>query len=173
MFSRLSYFDKNLFIRRVIFACLIVLFFLIQSSAWNDGIFGIRIFWLIPLSVSIAMFERETSGMLFALLAGALWDASSVYYGFNAVFLTVIGFVCGTLISNLMRNNLSTALLMTFVSSFLYSFIYWLISYVFAGTGGTARALFSVYLPSSLLTVLVVPVTYFIVLAIVKKFRAK
>lgn len=172
MFSRLSYFDKKAFIRRVIFALLILACFLLQSSFGLKGIFGARVFWLIPAAVSIAMFEREVSGMLFALFAGALWDSVSVHYSFNAVFFTLVGFTCGMLISHLMRNNLSSALLMTSGATVLYSFIYWLGAYVFSGTGGAGKALLVFFIPSGFLTILVTPPMYFLVRAIVKRFRS-
>ena len=170
MFSRLSYFDKRALVRRILYGGLILLLALLQNSCGLDGIFGVRVFWLLPAAVCIAMFEREISGMFFALFAGALWDLASPYYGMNAIFFTLVGFICGSLIANLMRSNLSTALLLSGVATLLYTLLYWSIAYGIGGVNAL-RALLTFYLPSFLLTTAVTPLVYWGIRAIAKRFR--
>ena len=80
-----------LIVRRLIFVAMIVLINIIQNTAgFFFEPFGLRAFMLIPLVVTIGMFERSYAGALLGVLAGALWDSFSVSWdGYNALFLMI------------------------------------------------------------------------------------
>ncbi len=162
---RLSIENKNIYIRRAVFAVLVLFTASIQNT---DGlfpeIFGVRAMLLIPAVVCISMHERDIPGIFFGLFAGLLWDAFSAgQHNFNAIMLTTIGFICGALIGSIVRNNLVTALLFTSTAVFVYNTVYWLTAYLFHFYAGSFRVYFAFYLPSCIYTIAVMPAFYFLV----------
>ena len=128
----------------------------------------------VPLVISIGMFERETYGMLFGLMSGALLDAfSSQSVCYHSIMLTLAGFVSGVLVTRLLRNNLKTCLLMCTIFLFVYNSLYYLIFYYKASAGAADYVYFDTYLPSVIYTSFFIPVFYWILRAIVKKFRTE
>ena len=91
---------KRLIIRRVIFAVLLIFCAVIQNT---PGLlpepFGAHQLAVTVMVVCIAMFERETAGMLLGLLAGVVLDVTGGTQGINAILLTVVGLVCGMLVN--------------------------------------------------------------------------
>ena len=157
--------NKPKYIRWAIFSALLVLSVLLQNSVGGLlEFFGVRVFLCIPFCVAIAMFEREVPAAIFGAVAGALWDVSSGADGFNTIILMALCAVSSLLISHLMRNNFITALVLGAGSIVAYEFIY--IAVRFWGAGNPIRQMFSFYLPSLIITVVFVPVCYFIVKSI-------
>ncbi len=158
--------DKNLLRRRGLLMLMLLLTALFQNT---DGLtltlFGARAFLLIPAAVFAGMFERSLFGAALGAFAGALWDISSAYDGFNAVFLCIAAFVGGLLISRIMRDGILTALTLAAFFTALYIVLYVLIFFVFAGVRRTG-VLFGFYLPSFLYTAAVSPLQYFILKAV-------
>lgn len=165
--------NKALYLRRLIFGAVILITALLQNTeGFFPSFFGAEAFLLIPTCVCIAMFEREISGLFFGLFAGALWDMCALNsWGYNAIVLTIIAFACGALIKYIMRNNLVTAFLLCGCSVFLYSLLVWLTVFIFNGYSSAVRVLFTFYLPSTLYTLIFLPIYYFLVRFISKKFR--
>lgn len=157
-------------IRRIIFAVLIVLAVLLQNSAGGlTEIFGARIFIVIPLCVSVAMFEREVAAALFGAFAGVLCDVSGGADGFNAFVLTVLCAVCSLFVSRIMRNNVLSALVLGSATVALYEIIY--IAVRIIAVGNPLRQIFTFYIPSFLLTVLFIPLCYVITKEIYSRHR--
>ena len=86
------------------------------------------------------------------------------------VFLTAVGFLCGTLINTIMRNNVVTAFILSSVSAILYNVCYWLFHYIFGGLDKAAYMLLRYYLPSIAYTVVFVPLIFIAVRAVEKRF---
>ena len=161
--------------RRAVIAAVVLLTFLLENT---QGLFphpwGIPAMLSVPLVISIGMFERETYGMLFGLMSGALLDAfSSQSVCYHSIMLTLAGFVSGVLVTRLLRNNLKTCLLMCTVFLFVYNSLYYLIFYYKASAGAADYVYFDTYLPSVIYTSFFIPVFYWILRAIVKKFRTE
>ena len=162
--------NKPKYIRWAIFASLLIGSVLLQNSVGGFlELFGARVLLCVPLCVAIAMFEREVPAAIFGAAAGALWDVSSGVDGFNTIVLMVLCAICSLLISHLMRNNLVTALVLGAGGITAYEIIY--IAVRFWGAGSPIRQIFTFYLPSLLLTVLFVPVCYFIIDSIYKNHK--
>lgn len=163
--------NKNSLIKRTIYVFTIVLLCLAQNTAgFFPEAFGARAFLLVPAIVCIAMFEKETAGMLFGLFAGLLWDVFASGGTFNAIFLTAVGFLCGILVSNLVRNNIITASIFSAISILFYSTIYWLIKILPSATESAVQIFISFYLPSALYTFLLFPFIYLFVRYISRVF---
>ncbi len=157
--------NKKTYIRKACYAAGLVVVALLQNTeGLLPSFFGIRAFVLIPALVSIAMFERELSGMFFGVFAGLLWDVSSASGGhFQAIMMTAIGFICGSLITYLMRNNLITGILLSAGSLVVHSLLCWLKDYIFSGNFDGAYKLLTFYIPSCIYTMLFFPLFYFLV----------
>ncbi len=115
------------------------------------------------------MFEREVPAAIFGALAGALWDVSSGVDGFNTIILMLLCAVCSLLISHLMRNNLVTALVLGAGSVVAYEIVY--VAVRFWGAGSPIRQIFTFYMPSLIITVILVPVCYYIIKNIYHHYR--
>ena len=145
---------------------------LIQNSA--GGASGIGVFLLVPLSVSIAMFEHEFSGMLYGLLCGILWDLSSaIPDGIYALYFTVFACLAGLLTHYLLRNTLISA----FVLNISGTLGVCILNFIFNCLAKDATDIWNTikffYIPSFLLTVAVIPFFYFPVRFLEKKIRTK
>ena len=127
---------KRLIIRRVIFAVLLIFCAVIQNT---PGLlpepFGAHQLAVTVMVVCIAMFERETAGMLLGLLAVVL-DVTGGTQGINAILLTVVGLVCGMLVNNMIRNNIVTALIFSALALLVHTFVYWIVFVAAAGVHG-------------------------------------
>lgn len=165
--------DKKTVERRVILASLLLLTFLFQNTGGLfPAPFGIHAMLLVPLTVCIAMFEREFAGIFYGLAAGVMLDAfSSQSVVLNSLFFTVIGFGAGSLITYLMRNNLLCATIMTSVSSFIYTALLYFIYIDFTAIDRPFLVFLKYYFASAIYTVILTPVYYFLVRAISKQFK--
>lgn len=177
---RLSMENKNTYIRRAVFAGLILFTALLQNTkGLFPEIFGVRAMLLIPAVVCVSMYERDIPGIFFGLFAGMLWDTVSAGpHNFSALILTATGFICGALVGSVMRNNLVTALLLTSAAVLVYNTFYWLTVYVlnydrgeWVIVEGAFRAYYAFYLPSCVYTAVLIPAFYFLVRAVKNKFR--
>lgn len=164
--------SKNIYIRRLCLAAGVLVVALLQNT---DGllpsVFGFRAMPLIPAVVCIAMFERELPGMFFGVFAGLLWDCVSPVGGnLYAILLAIFAFTCGALITHLMRNNILTALLLSGSASVLHMLLFFLKEYIFSGRFDGAYKLLTFYIPSLIYTMIFVPILYFPIMALEKKF---
>lgn len=157
--------------RRICLALILLPVSVIQNTdGFFPQFFGVRALLLIPFVVCISMFERDICGMLLGLFAGALWDTVASGGSFNALYLTAIGFLCGTLINTIMRNNVVTAFILSTIATVIYNIGYWLFNYILGGLDNAAYMLLRYYLPSILYTVVLVPLIFIIVRSVEKKF---
>lgn len=162
--------NKPKYIRWAIFGALLILSVLLQNSVGGLlEFFGARVLLTIPLCIAVAMFEREVAAAIFGALAGAFWDVSSGVDGFNTIVLMILCAVSSLLISHFMRNNLVTALVLGAGSVAAYEIIY--VAVRFWGAGNPVRQIFTFYLPSLIITVVFLPVCYFIVRFIYNNYK--
>ncbi len=156
--------NKPKYIRYAIYVALIVLATLLQNSNIAlPEIFGARAFLLLPLSISIAMHEREIPAAVFGAISGTFWDTSSGIEGFNALVIMAMCAVCSILISHLMQNNIVTALVLNGSAIALYELLYVIVTSGFGGAGNPFRQIVLFYLPSLIYTALFIPVFFYVV----------
>ncbi len=156
--------NKPKIIRYAIYAVVLVITALLQNSrgAFPD-IFGARAFVVLPLCVAIAMHEREIAAAVFGAVAGILLDICTANDGFNSVVLMLLCAVCSLLISHFMQNNVVTSLVLAAGTVTAYNILYVIVNLVLAGGGSPFKQLLLFYLPSTVYTMLFVPVYYFMV----------
>lgn len=162
---------KILLIRRLIFALLILITHIFQNSrGFVPTIFGARAFLLIPVVVCIAMFEREMTGAMLGLFAGALWDSvSGVGDGYDTLFLMLIGAICGFLINVLMRNHLLTAIILNSCCCLAFAGAYCVFFIMAQGVDSAGCLFLRYYLPSCVYTIMFTPFYYLLVRAIMRR----
>ncbi len=161
--------NKPKYIRWAIFALLVMGACVLQNSSGSLlEIFGARVFLLIPVCVSVAMFEREVPSAIIGAFAGVLWDVSSGADGYNTLVVMLLSAGVSLLISHLMRNNILTALVLGAGATFVYEFIY-IIRIAFSGN--PIYRILTFYFPSLILTVVFMPLCYFIVKTIYSSFK--
>ncbi len=159
-------------LRRTSLIPIVICTALLQNN--SDSSSGIGVFLLIPLSVSIAMFEHEFSGMLYGLLCGALWDLSSaIPDGIYALYFTVFACIAGLLTHYILRNTLISALVLNIFGTIgvcILNFIFNCLAKDAADIWNTVKFF---YIPSFILTVAVIPFIYFPIRFLERKIRTK
>ena len=161
---------RLIYIRRALLAVLIVFTAVFQHI---DGavpkLFGVPAMLLIPLVVSVAMFERSMTGLMFGAFAGLLWDFAVVRGdGYFSVVLATVGFFTGTAVTYFVRNNIYSATLLASISVYICNVGYWLLFIMRKGYEGAFGVLWSYYLPSAIYTVAFIFLYYYLVKYIVK-----
>ena len=161
----------RLFVRRLLFALIIVVAATFQSTkGFVPQIKEVSAFILIPLVVCIASFEKSVPSLFFGAFAGIMWDMYSITAdGFFTVVLTAVGFLTAMVILFYMRNNIMTALLLSFVSTFFCNTLYWLNFIFFRSYTSPVYIYLRYYLPSCFYTVIFTFVFYYTVKFIYEK----
>ena len=164
--------NKPKIMRRGIFFLLVLFAGVLQISDVLPTLFGLQFLPLLPLTVVLGMFERETYGLYYGLLAGIIWDMNvGPGDGFNAFFFSLVGFSCGLLMTYLMMNNLITATILGTLWTLIYFFVTWLVFVVSKCADGSLGVLMADYLPTALLNIIMIPLYYYAVRSIMKPFR--
>lgn len=162
---------KKIIGRYAVLALGILLLSVLQNTdGYFPELFGARAVLLIPVTVSIAMFERDIGGMFFGLFAGALWDVSASGNNFYAIYLVIVGFICGSLINNVLRNNIITASLLSCFWLLLFFAGYWFVHYVLGGLDMAFHMLVRYYLPAYLYSAVLSPLIFLGVRAVETAF---
>ncbi len=158
--------------RRSCFFLVVIAVGILQISDVLPTFFGVRFLPLLPLTVVLGMFERETYGLYYGLLSGIIWDMNiGSGDGFNAFFFALVGFTCGLLMTYLMMNNLITASILCASWSLIYFLVSWVVFVAAKGVDGSFSVLLSSYLPAALLNIVTLPFYYYTVRAVMKKFK--
>lgn len=155
---------KVIFRRLVCF--LLIVFTAAVQSTWGAKITvgSARALLLIPLVVAVSMHEKSIPSMLFALLAGAIWDSTSITTdGFFSLCTVSVGFVVCMLCVFVMRNNIFSCMLLSVGAIFAVCTLYWLFFILIKGYDNAAYIYFSYYFPSVFFTAVFTPLYYGII----------
>ncbi len=141
-------------VKRLVFFGFVLIFSLLQNT---DGLlpvfFGARLFPLIPLIISIGMYEGETAGLVYGASGGIFWDiCSSGLDGGHAFFLAFAGCLSGILVRFVMRNRLITEYCICSVAAVLHSITYWAVTVYIPLGDMHYEKLLLFYLPSAVMT---------------------
>lgn len=141
---------------------ILVLFLLQQTPNLIPSLWGIKPTLLIPVALSIALFEKEVAAMGFGVACGLLIDfGRGGVIGFHAILLAICCYTISALVTNLFKTNLLTAVLMGLASIVLIFFFQWIFFYVFPNYGQAGYALIRHYLPRMAYTAVILPITYY------------
>lgn len=152
-------------IKRILLFVAVVIFSALQNT---DGllpsVFGARFFILIPLIISIGMFEGELAGLFYGMIAGCFWDVCSAGPdGFHGFYLALAGCLSGILVHFVMRNWILSQYCLCATATAIHSIIYWLATiYIPIGDSGYSKLL-GFYLPSAIITTAFSFIIYYMV----------
>lgn len=155
----------------VIYFLMILISFLLLSDP-NVSFWGLKPNLLIPLCTMIAVWEGEFTGALVGAGCGLLMDmALRSLLGFHGILMMVLMFFCGFGVKYLLRPHFLNCFLLTAISALTdmlldYGVYYQLFDYPYAG-----EFFLRSYLPQYLLTLLFVPVFFFPVRWVARRFR--
>lgn len=162
-----------IYIKRFILGFIIVLAALLQNTPGvMPQMFSANAMLLIPVCISIAMFESEIVSLAFGLIAGFLWDfTASEGYFFHSLVLCIATFFVSMLVRRRVRNTLFSSMVLTFMTTFLHNTFYWILFVLIPQSQGAGGAYFRFYFLSCIYTVLAGIVIYLIIRPIEKTFR--
>lgn len=124
-------------------------------------VFGGKPILLIPLALSIAVFEEEIPAIIIGLLSGLLADSGySGAMGFYAICLSVLCYIASLLMGNYIKTNLLTTLIIGSIAVPLIITLQFLLFYVLMGYGSELEYFLSHYLSRIIYTWVFVPVFY-------------
>lgn len=153
----------------------ILVFYMVQETpGLVPDLFGARPVLLIPIALSIAMFEKETAAMVFGLLCGLLIDfGAGGVLGFHGLLLSVICYSVGLIAANLIQTNFLTAMITSVISTGCVVLLQWVFFYLLFGYSHAAYALTAHYIPRFFYTTAFMPVAYYFNRALALQIRAK
>ncbi len=162
-----------IYIKRFLLGVIIVLAAVVQNTPdVFPKMFSANAMLLIPVVVSIAMFESEIVSLFFGLGAGLLWDVVGAHgHYYHSIVLCIAAFFISMLIRRRVRNTLFSSMILTFITVFIHNTIYWIMYVLIPNPQGAGIAYLSFYFLSCIYTVIVGIVIYFIIRPIEKAFR--
>lgn len=123
---------------------------------------GVKPLLLVVFALSISMFESENRAMWIGLIAGLLMDlGSSTVFGFNALILMILCYVCGILVVFLMRNNIVSAMVLGISGLLLMELLRWFFVYVLWGDPKIWYYLYAIMLPRVVYSAVLIPAAFF------------
>lgn len=166
-------FRKNI-LKHACYFIIIVVVFVAQTTPQFLEVFGIKPFLLLPVVVSLAMFEGEFVGGIYGVIAGLLLDYSTTtYFGFNAMIFMVGCVLVGLLIIHLMQRNYfnsivfcSSILLVRGILELFFLHIIW-------GNTGVLILFFGNMVPTALYSICFAPLFFIVFQKISRYFNVK
>ncbi len=148
--------------RWILYFLELVVFYVLQTTPGIiPAVYGARPVLLIPIALTIAMFEGDVGGMVVGIAAGLLIDmGGSDLLGFHAILLAVLCFVIGSMTMQIFRTNLLVALLSSLVAVPLVIVLQWVFFYIVPGYGDVQYVFMTSILPKMIYTFAVTPLFY-------------
>lgn len=164
---------KPRYLKWTVYSLFLLLVSVLQTTpGLLPALWEIRPVLLSSAVVCIAMFESDVLAGAFGLVAGLLWDnASNRLLGLNALLLFAACITVSLLLTYLMRNNVYTALLLCACVIFIVEICDWFFYYVLLGYDHSLYVLARFYLPTMLYSLVLSPLLYWAVKAIVGFLR--
>lgn len=167
--------DKHKYFRFLAYSLEILAFFVIQQTPrLMPEVFGERPMLLLPILVTIAIFENEIVGLFFGLGIGIMADIGLwSIIGFYSIIFAIVGYFIGVLVVNFIRTNLITAMIVSFSVVALTYGIYFLLAYVLKFYDVPLYVLTHHFLSRMLYTWIMTPIFYFFNKAIAIQIRKR
>lgn len=163
---------KNEILRYGSFGLIILVTWLLQNTAstWLAPS-NLTLYLIVSIVVAIAMVEDPFPASLFGLFAGLLLDLFVPGpLGYSSLMLLLLALGTSLCVERFMRSTILTNILFNAVAITLYLFFYWFFLFALKGTVGSAAALFTIYLPRGILTLLLSPLFYILIRKVRKCF---
>lgn len=156
----------------IYFAEAILLFVLQQNSFLIPEIFGGKPTLLIPLLISISIFQTEGISTIFGMIIGILLDIGLGHViGFYAILLPLISYTISYISGRLLKINFLSYCIHCFVVVILLQLVHFLFFYLIHGYGGYSYVLIHHYLSRTVYTFMLSPIIYLFNRAVEFKIR--
>lgn len=138
-----------------------IFFFVQQTPNLNICVFGVKPIFLIPICITVAMFEKDSLAIVFGTLCGVLMDFGFLgTIGVNSFLLPVLCYLLNLLCVNVIRVNILTAALTSMFLVFIVLGLHFIFYYLLQGYEYALYVFVNKYLPRMLYTWLLVPFFY-------------
>lgn len=145
----------------VVYVALLLLVYVYQTT---NSFLSVKPLVLLPLTLAVAMFEREFSSAIFGAFAGLSCDmAMNSLFGFNAVIFLACALVTSLLVRHLIRENVLNLLWLTLLAIAVQGLLGFAFSYAIWEYDGVQVVLLRQTLPTAVLTTLVSPVAFWVI----------
>lgn len=125
-------------------------------------IVGMAPLFIIPAVICIAIFEGENIGGIYGIIAGLIWDCgTNRIFGFNALFLMILGICAGLLVKFLFRRSLLTAAVFTVIFTLTHEMVTYFFFYYLTGLKDFVYAFSRIILPTTAYTFVFLFLFYF------------
>ncbi len=144
------------------FSLEILLSYIIQSTpGLTLEVFGGRPVLMLPIAMTVAIFEGEIPAIVFGVICGLMADSGySGPMGYYAIMLAILCYIVSILMENYIRTNLLTAVLIGAVSIPVIIVVQFLLFYVAMGYGYAWEYFAAHYISRIIYTFAFVPVYY-------------
>lgn len=154
-----------------LYSGLLLLLYALQTTPGLFSIFGTKPVLVLGLAVAVSMYEGVLPSAFFCMTTGFLWDISSdKVFGFNAVILLVCGLFISLLCIYYLHTRLLNALLFCAVTLCLQGLLDYVFDYALWNLEGAWIVLVHNILPTAAYTLAVMPLFYFLVRTIERRF---
>ena len=140
----------------------IIIFFAIQQTPGLIPLaFGSKPILLIPILISIALFEDEITGLWFGVFIGLLMDFGfSNILGFNCILMAIFGYLLGFISANFIKVNLLSGFICAVLISLIAYLMHFVFFYLLQMYENYGYILLNNYLPRLIYTIIVFPIFY-------------
>lgn len=159
---------RNSAVKWIIYSACLIFFYALMSS----GAFGLwQPVFIIPLAVSVSLYERELSSCVFALFSGYLIDISCRFiFGFSAVWLMVVCLGASLMSRNLIKVNVVNFLWIDIIAAVLHFSMNYLFNVFIWDIPNKEIVLERSIFPSAVSTILLSPLVFIMVRAVDNRF---
>jgi len=168
--------QQKKYFRRALLGLLVLFTAMAQNVPWLPVVYGARAFPLIPLVIAIAFYDQPIPAILYAALAGIIWDVSSPTGAYHGIFLVVAAFAVAMLMRYFLNRNIFTIAMLSFVATTIYLLVRWFITFAILPNLSPAQLtlpLLRESLPALGYTMLTVPLVFTLVSLIVRRTSRK
>lgn len=127
--------DRFRVVRYTAYILEILIIYIVQSTpGFIPDVFGGKPVMLVPVAITVAIFERGIPAVVFGAVCGLMTDFGySGAVGYYGIMLAILCFIVSNLMENYIRTNLLTTMLIATISIPIIIFVQFLFYYVFAG----------------------------------------
>ncbi len=149
-------------VRYTAFAIEMLLCYILQSTPGLQlELFGGSPVLLVPLALSISVFEDDVPAVIFGLICGLMADSGySGPMGYYSICLCILCFITSVLMENYIRTNLLSAFIIGTISVPLIIFLQFVLFYIAMGYSSVWEYFISHILSRMIFTWAFVPVFY-------------
>ena len=155
--------NKYKSIRLIIYVVEIIIVFVIQQTpSFIPEIFGGRPMLLIPLIVSVVMFQNETISIFLGLFVGIMMDFGvGSIIGLYAIIMTFISYAISFFSGRLIKINILSGIIFSFLSITIIYMINILLTCILYGFDNFEYMFMNHYLSRMIYTFAFTPLFYF------------